>query len=120
MYTGIEGAALPVCVRLSISSAQSQRVVLTAVGLEAREVYTFLWWTYIGITIIFVFTENVDDFVNPSPSTLTFPEGSLVGDTQCTNIGLVPDDVVEGTESFSSSSKSQGIYLTQESRSSPS
>ena len=87
------------CETLYIFSSIAKSV-LTAVGLEAREVYTFLWWTYIGITIIFVFTEDVDDFVNPSPSTLTFPEGSLVGDTQCTNIGLVPDDVVEGTERF--------------------
>ena len=40
------------------------------------------------------------DFSAPSPSTLTFPSGSTMTDTQCAMITLLSDNAVEGPHEF--------------------
>ncbi len=40
------------------------------------------------------------DYTSLSFLTLTFPEGSSVGDSRCTAIVITDDDAVENTESF--------------------
>ena len=40
------------------------------------------------------------DYTPLSSFTLTFPEGSARGDSQCTTITITDDDAVETTESF--------------------
>ena len=51
-------------------------------------------------TIFLLFSELGTDFSAPSPSTLTFPLGSAMTDTQCAMITLLSDNGVEGPHEF--------------------
>ena len=51
-------------------------------------------------TIFLLFSVVNDDFSTPTPSTLTFPSGSTMTDTQCAMITLQSDDAVEGPHEF--------------------
>ena len=57
------------------------------------------------------------DFTDPGAVTLTFPAGSVDGDSQCSTIDVLDDDDVEGEHSFTVSLQnpsSNGVIGTQE------
>ena len=57
------------------------------------------------------------DFTDPGAVTLTFPAGSMDGDSQCSTIDVLDDDDVEGEHSFTVSLQnpsSNGVIGTQE------
>ena len=49
---------------------------------------------------IFLSTANVDYSTTLQPSMLTFPIGSVAGNTQCFGVTIINDELVEGNENF--------------------
>ena len=55
-------------------------------------------YVYEGCDFVLIATSD-EDFAF-SPQVLTFPAGSVVGNTQCIQVTILTDDSVEGDETF--------------------
>ena len=55
---------------------------------------------YFTIQCLCLFSDINEDFSGTSPSTVSFPAGSVDGNTSCLSIPIIDDDNFEGDHSF--------------------